>query len=608
MIGRNVGGRYDVLERAGEGPVSEAFKGRDRTLDRVVAVRALRPELAADATVAETLVRSAAAAQSLAHPNIARVLDVVQGQGSVVVIEEHVRGIDLKERIRRIAPLQPALATDTALAIAEALQCAHAAGIAHGDVRPHHVVLGTDGACKLVGFGFAALALLPAVEATALGDEAAPYRGPEYWTAGAITAASDIYALGVTLSEMLTGALPFPGESRDAIGRRHLGEMAPSPRAQNAGVPRALETVVARAMAKRPEERYASMADMAADLKLIRDALRFGRPAPDLPPVRQTPLTPAPSASPASRPPATQPRRTLEPLIDMKPSTVPEPSAEVARMRVVVNEDDRVPAFLRYAIGSVVAIIVVGLVLGAALWLTSYSKPQEKPFPDLVGVSIADAQKTVEGLGVRLTTRDEYNDRYEPGAIYRVDYEGRTIKAGRTVAVWVSKGSRTVWVPDLSGMPAAEAEAKLKEVGLVLGKVDRRTSRRVAAGSVIEQDPASGRRVDRDSGVAVVVSDGSDDPVIDSGSSADDPAPDTSDTRRYTIRFEVPADGAGSRRVRVEYTDLNGSHDALDETHDEGDRIRETVDVAGEELTLSIYFGDDASPAHTQTIRLRPRR
>ncbi|MCX6359161.1 MAG: PASTA domain-containing protein [Armatimonadetes bacterium] len=608
MIGRTVGGRYDILERAGEGPVYEAFKGRDRTLDRVVALRSLRQELAADAGVTQTLLRSAAAAQSLAHPNIARVLDVVQGPGSVVVIEEHVRGIDLKERIRRIAPLQPALATDTALAVAEALHCAHAAGIAHGDVRPHHVVLGTDGACKIVGFGFAALALLPAVEATALGDDAAPYRGPEYWTAGAITAASDIYALGVTLYEMLTGALPFPGDSRDAIGRRHLGEMAPSPRTRNAGVPRALETVVARAMAKRPEERYATMAEMAADLKLIRDALRFGRPAPELAPVRQTPLTPPAAPVSASRPAATPARRTLEPLIDVKPIPASEPSAEVSRMRVVVNEDDRVPAFLRYAIGSVVAIIVIGLVLGAALWLTSYSKPQEKPFPDLVGTSLADAQKMATGLGVRLTTREEYNDRYEPGAIYRVDYEGRTIKAGRTVAVWVSKGTRTVWVPDLSGLPAVEAEAKLKDAGLLLGKVDRRASRRVTAGSVIEQDPASGRRVDRDSAVAVVVSDGSDDPVIDGGAPSDTPVSDDPETRRYTIRFEVPTDGAGSRLVRVEYTDLNGSHEALNETHNEGDRIRETVDVAGEELTLNIYFGDDASPAHTQTIRLRPRR
>lgn len=278
-------------------------------------------------------------------------------------------------------------------------------------------------------------------------------------------------------------------------------------------------------------------------------------------------------------------------------------------MRVVVNEDDRMPAVLRNAIGAVVAVIVIGGILGAALWLTSYSKPKEQRFPNLIGMQVAEAQKAAEAIGVHLSQRDEYNDRYEPGAVYRVDYDaGRPIKAGRTVPVWVSRGSRTVWVPDLAGVPAAEAEAKLKESGLRLGGVSRRTSRRVDPGCVISQEPASGRRVDRDTEVAIVVAEGDAEPGTGDGAATADGRAGDLESRSYTIRFRVPADGAGARRVRVEYSDLNGSHDALDETHDENERIRKTVDVVGDELTLNIYFGDDVDPVHTETIQLRPQR
>jgi serine/threonine protein kinase len=282
LVGRVIAGRYEVLEVVGEGPLLIALRARDRALNRVVAVKALlRGRIPAEGgAITQTLRDGWSEILSLNHPNITRALDVGADDDlaiPVFVAEEYVRGIDLKERIRRAAPFQLAAATDCTIALAEALEFAHARGIAHGDVRPQNVLIGPEGQVKLSNFGVAEAQNIALYQDPTLLRRVVAYIAPDAAATARPTISADLYALGIVLFEMLTGDVPFKGDNPLQIALKHAQEPAPSPRAINPAVPRALEGIVLKALEKRPEDRYLSAAGMLVDLREVRDALRYGK-------------------------------------------------------------------------------------------------------------------------------------------------------------------------------------------------------------------------------------------------------------------------------------------------------------------------------------------
>ena len=268
MTAETLNARYEIIEAVPEAdtlPFTVA-KARDTAEERIV----IAPNVPAHRTDGGPLLRAAfvSAVQQAArldHPNIARIYD--QGMtedGDLYVAGEYTRGITLKERIRRIAPFALAVAADIGVAVAEALDTAHEAGMTHGDLRPHHVLLSPEGQIKVINFGYSRAA----VQLSADGPDPlyAAYRAPELAPRAAGTVAADIYALGATLFEMLTGVLPTAGT-----------DTPPSPRALNPGVPPALEGVVQKALQPQPQARYRAVSAMLADLRSVREALRTGR-------------------------------------------------------------------------------------------------------------------------------------------------------------------------------------------------------------------------------------------------------------------------------------------------------------------------------------------
>jgi serine/threonine-protein kinase len=280
--GRVLAGRYEVLEALGTGPLLAAFRARDRALNRIVVVKTLLPALESGerAVVLANRVRAGlSGVVSLSHANVTRVYDVgrddaPENDGPTFLAEEYVRGIDLKERIRRVAPFSLTASVDVAVAIAEALEYAHARGVVHGDLRPQNVLIGPEGQIKVSNFGLSSALALLADPATLLA--VVPYTAPEVAESRTASAPGDLYALGVVLYEMLVGDLPYRGESPAEIARRHASDPVPAPRVLNPGVPRALDGLVQKALAKRPDERYGSASALLADLRILRDALRQG--------------------------------------------------------------------------------------------------------------------------------------------------------------------------------------------------------------------------------------------------------------------------------------------------------------------------------------------
>lgn len=587
-IGRIVGGRYELLERIGSGAFFQVFKARDRLAGRFVAVKVLLPEVQSDAAFREALVDAMQAVHSLVHPNIAGVYEVVTEDDCPVVVTEYVRGINLRERISRIAPFTVSIAVDFAVGICDALQYAHSDGVLHGDLRPANVIVSPEGVVKVTDFGVAR-AIAASRAATARNESrVAPYVAPEAAASGILAASADVYALGAVLFEMLTARPPYPADTPVQIALRHQHDPVPSPREINAGVPRALDGIVRKALQKQPDDRYHSAYDMLADLRKVRDALRFGRPLTWSP--MGDAATPQTVVKPEPAPPV---RETV--LAPEKPMPTPR------------RDTNGLAPFLRWSL-SIMAIVVALLAfLGIGLWLSSFTRPEEKVFPDLVGKSIEEARTQATRLRIHLIEREEYNDSYDPGTVFRVDYEpGRPIRPGRAVLIWVSKGSRLVWVPNVTGLGAPEAEAKLKEAGLTLGQVDRRTSDDVPYGFIMSQNPRSGKRVERDTPVNLVVSDGPSEGG--SGASTESGSESAYAEHEWNIRHTVRRDGKGPRQVRIEYEDTLGTATVFDEVRNEGDTIEVQVRAQGPSIVVRVYYSDDPVPVSERTVPWRRRR
>lgn len=548
MISRVLAGRYELLEKLGEGSLFAAYRARDHETNALVTVKLLLPAFADDPALVSTLRRCFTDSSVLNHPRITRILQVAEHEGQLVLVTEFVRGINLKERIRRVAPFTLSVAVDIALAVAEGLESAHRAGIVHGDLRPHNIIVSQEGLIKITDFG-----LLPVFQAspmahTAWLTRAAPYLPPEVSEGWQVGPAADIYALGVILFEMITGGVPFPADTPVAIALRHAKDPPPSPRAINPGVPRAVEGIVLKAMQKLPENRYPDMASMLQDLRAVHDALRFGKPL---------------SWSPLEREPASR-------------TDVHTPGARQA------EPEDTELRILKYLarVLAVLAGLVIIAVAAVGFWVTRPAK--EVPVPDLQGKPLVEARRLAKEAGLNLVIRQEdYNEQFPEGTIYLVQPEpGSSVKVGGVVQVWVSKGARTVEVPDVQGLSEADARQRLVQAGLQVGKVEEKPHPTAQAGTVLAQSPAPKQKANRDAPVDLVISSGPPAPAL----------PEEGAERGFELVIPVTGAPGATVHVRLEVQDALGVYTVLDEPHQSGERLIVPVRARGRNITFRIYF------------------
>ena len=459
LAGSVLAGRYELLEPVGQGGMATVYRARRLPDGKVVAVKVLREPYSHDREFVERFQREAEAAASLDHPHVVAVLDSGEQAGVRFLVMEYVEGEDLKSLLRRSGPLSPEKAAPIAAAVCDALQYAHARGIVHRDVKPQNILLTPTGSVKVADFGIARALSSATITETGTVLGSVHYLSPEQARGEAATAASDLYALGVVLYEMLTGRLPFDGESPIAVVLKHLYEEPPSVREVNPAVPAWLEGVVRRAMAKRPEDRYPSAAHMRADLQGQADHWRQGRTVV------------------LGGPPQRRVRRR-------------GPSA-----------------------AAVAAAVLVGLAAAmAAGWqaLQVYVNVGEVTLPDLRGRSFTEAQAVVADLRLHLVVAGrQYHDRYPAGTVVDQDPPpGRRVREGRWVSVVLSQGTERVVVPDVTRKLLPEATLLLEQSRLRVGSVREDFDDQVPRGTVVMQQPAPGSEVTRGAAVDLVVSKG----------------------------------------------------------------------------------------------------
>lgn len=574
LIGTVINYRYEILEKCGDGNFFSVYKSRDKVLNRLVAVKVLNPEYSRDRDFAERLISESQMTEDLDHPNIAKVFDADEQDGAYFLAVEYVRGINLKDRIKRTAPFAVSYAIDIAIAVAQALDEAHKKGIIHGDVRPHNIITSPEGQIKLTDFGVArALSGYPEIrEATMM--RTVHYMSPEVVRGDVPTASSDIYSLGVILYEMLTGSVPYDGPTSAAVVARQLQDPVPSPQLHNSGIPTSLNDIVVKAMQKDPAHRFQSAGELAAALTKIRDWLRTG--------VMHGTAT------------------KIQPKQDEEYEETFERSENTLKNLAI--------AFgVVLAIAVLVSIIVVKLFPGTGSDML--------PVPDLVGKTLDQARTIADQSGLQVEDyREEYNDKYPAGQIWMTNPApgGSVPKSSPTIKVWISKGPRLKSVPDVTGLSLDDARKKVLDAGFLLGSTpESQYSDTVPVDHVISQSPSAGDQLEPLKQVTVVLSRGQNpdtattepdsstqppdtgtDNTGDSSTSTDNNSNTEPAAREFKINASVPSDADGPQDVRIEVSDAYGDTVPHEDTYQPGERVSKTVMGYGDHVQIKVYIGD----------------
>lgn len=612
-INQVVAGRYEILEAVGEGPLLAAFRARDRQLNRIVAVKILRAALESRAEVVEPLRQGFSESLSLSHDAIARGYDVGQDPGRcrLYYVEEFVRGIDLKERIRRAAPFQINVAVDIAATLAEALEYAHGRGVPHGDLRPQNILVGPEGAVKLTGFGVVGAQAPVLTEDPGLLQRTVAYIAPDAATSALPTASADLYALAVILFEMLTGEAPYRGDNPLQVALKHAQEPVPSPRVVNQAVPRALEGIVMKGLGKTPAERYASATEMLQDLRTVQEALRYGRPLSwspldsDLPTVAAVAAAPAPRVMPV---PSPETGALSAPSRRVATAVVPPPAARESAVSLADPEEEMTRHRSR-GINWLTALnlflfIVLASVIGFGVWLSQgFIKPvSEVVIPNLVGKTEAEAQGIASEQKFKLVVVDrQYRDKPEAGIIYQQrELVGSRLKEGKPISVWVSLGPEMVDIPDVTNTAQDKAQRLLEKSFLKLGEVSGEYDPLVPRGNVLRQSPQPGEKRPRGTAIDLIVSKGEEplptpEPMATTAPSSGGGAEDGElKSRTFNVPatpYKVPRDGA-AHRIQIEVVDETGTHRAYEATHQPGDSVQREVTAVGRRITIRLYDND----------------
>ena len=477
-------GRYEATHLVARGGMAQVYRAMDRQLDRPVALKVLFPELSVDRTFVERFRREAQAAANLSHPNIVPVFDWGEDDGAYFIVMEYIDGRPLSAVLRDPTAMPPRQIAIIGAGVAAALAFAHRHGVVHRDVKPGNVLITPEGDVKVTDFGIArAVNTEESLTQTGAVMGTAAYFSPEQAEGKGVDARSDIYSLGVVLYEMAVGKPPFTGDSPVAVASKHVRDMPPLPREVNPAVPVALEAVIMKAMAKRPEDRYLSAEELRADLLRFAD----GRPVEAGDP-GVTSMIAAVGVTEAV--PTTTGRTMVVPPVDGGP---PASSREELERRKRTRRLIVLLVVLLVALG-VIAFFLLRSVLGGNVTV-----------PSVVGQPVAQAEQTLRNDNLTVGSTNSVVSAVVPsGTVIAVSPRaGTSVSKNSTVNLTVSAGP-AVTVPDVTNKQFTEATQFLSGAGLSYSV--KYISSNQPVGTVLAQNPAGGQKVKSGTKVQLTVS------------------------------------------------------------------------------------------------------
>ena len=490
QIGKIFAGRYRIIKQIGRGGMADVYLAKDLILDgEEVAVKVLRTNYQTDPIAVARFQREARAMADLDHPHIVRITDIGEEEGQQYLAMEYVAGLDLKRYIKEHHPLSNEEAVRIMGQILLAMRLAHTRGIVHRDLKPQNILLTPDGTAKVTDFGIAVAFAETSLTQTNSMLGSVHYLSPEQARGSKATVQSDIYAMGIIFYEMLTGHIPYDGDSAVTIALQHFQKPLPSVIAENPSVPQALENVVIKATAKKLTDRYQSVAEMYVDLSSSLSYNRRNEPklvfndttkadTKTLPKVPQSTLTSIPKV------------QTQSP----KPQTA-KPSQQASEDNYATKPVKKRKFRVRYMI--LLASIV--LVAASLIWILSRT-PATIPIPDVAGQTVAEAKETLKKANFEIgEEKSEASEKVEEGRIIRTDPDAGTgRKEGTKINLVVSSGKQSFQLSNYIGRKSTDviAELKQKKVPENLIKIEEEESSESEEGTVLRQSPSAGTTYD----------------------------------------------------------------------------------------------------------------
>lgn len=491
MSTRLLAGRYELIERIGEGGMAVVYKAKDRLLNRFVAIKILKPEFTKDMKVIESFRRESQAAASLSHPNIVNVYDVGKEGNIYYIVMELIEGNVLSDIIREEGALEPRRAVAIAKQVASALSVAHKNQIIHRDVKPHNILITKEGVAKITDFGIAKAMSSSTMTANQTGTimGSVHYFSPEQARGGYVDEKSDIYSLGIVMYEMLTGKVPFDAENPVAVAVMHMNEEITPPSQVNPSISPDVESIVMKATAKYQVNRYKTADEMITALSLVN-------------------YHPAPAAGAAEE---VSVKAKGEKEKGHKGEEEEMKKGKKKKTKVVINKTKLGAILLAIVLAIPASALVFNLIQGTG-------GGEEIVVPDLLGKTEEEATEILKGmklemeLGIAL-----YDEEYDPGEVVSQDpVEGSKVKEGHKVTINLNKdkkaGSETV-VPSVTGKTVDDAKYSLQAYGFVIGDITTEANE-LPEGIIISQKPKAGDSAEPGSKVNLVVSKGADDAEI----------------------------------------------------------------------------------------------
>lgn len=549
-LGMVIGDRYEILEKIGTGGMSDVYKAKDQKLNRNVAVKVLKQEFSDNANFVSKFRVEAQAAASLAHPNIVNVYDVGEENNINYIVMELVEGITLKKYIEKKARLSYKEAISIAIQVSMGIEAAHNNHIIHRDIKPQNIIISRDGKVKVTDFGIAKAATSNTITSNVMGS--VHYTSPEQARGGYSDEKSDIYSLGITMFEMLTGRVPFNGETTVAIAIKHIQEELPSPKEYVPEIPTSVERIVLKCCQKSPDRRYQNMGELIVDLKHS-----LMNPEEDFV-VMNDPDMEAGTRAISEGDMAQIKRQAVYggEYVDREDSL--RLRSETENIYDEEDEDgedydynpkmERVTTILAIAAGIVILLIIIILavkLLGSESDSTESSKSSSPiiaeesssstdaedasgtseevvtvSLPDVTGITLEDARNTLNTLGLLTNVEYEESDTVDTGVVIRASLEsgeelavGAELEQGTAVILTVSAGQAGITIPDVTGKTEEEAKNTLTQAGFLVNSA-KAYSDDVAEGLVISQSPVAGGKAPKGSTMTLTVSMGSESVMI----------------------------------------------------------------------------------------------
>ncbi|MDE7269043.1 MAG: Stk1 family PASTA domain-containing Ser/Thr kinase [Acetatifactor sp.] len=521
-IGMMIGDRYEILEKIGTGGMSDVYKAKCHKLNRFVAVKVLKQEFSENANFVSKFQTEAQAAAGLAHPNIVNVYDVGEENGIHYIVMELVEGITLKKYIEKKARLSYKEAVSIAIQVSMGIEAAHNNHIIHRDIKPQNIIISKDGKVKVTDFGIAKAATSNTITSNVMGS--VHYTSPEQARGGYSDEKSDIYSLGVTMFEMLTGRVPFNGETTVAIAIKHIQEELPSPKEYVPEIPASVEDIVLKCCQKSPDRRYQNMGELIADLK-------------------QSLMNPDENFVVFADP-------------DMEGGTraISERDMEQIKNRSVYNEEyvsredsmrllsdteamyegeeaygdeeeydydpkmERITTVLAVVAGIIIIVIIIILAIklfenngtpgseGPIIGEESTEETDTVDMPNVKGMNLEDARNTLTSIGILTEVEYQESDTIDEGVVISTSVNaGEAVETGSTVTLYVSAGSQGVEVWEVTGYTYEEASNRLTGLGFLVNKAEA-YSDTIEKGLIITQSPVGGTKAPKGSVITVTVS------------------------------------------------------------------------------------------------------